>query len=94
MARLFKMLQVDEDLNNLAQILRGQSLSEGIADLAGEKLVQSLADQHIPSYRAAKRTHLFHCLVNDTRVRKIITGKKVKLVQEVSDVDATQWIHL
>ncbi len=39
-------------------------------------------------------TNLTERLVNDVRVLEMIVREEVKLVQEIPDVNAAEWIHL
>jgi hypothetical protein len=38
--------------------------------------------------------YLLKSIINDIRMLKMVVRKKVELVQEVADVDATEWVHL
>lgn len=38
--------------------------------------------------------YLSQCLVDNTGVLKMVVREKVELIEEVSDVNATEWIHL
>ena len=41
-----------------------------------------------------KVTHRLKCLVNNIRVREVVIGKEVELVQKIPNVNTTKRIHL
>ncbi|GAA3301152.1 hypothetical protein GCM10020218_094340 [Dactylosporangium vinaceum] len=52
--------------------------------------VRSAPTLHIP----ASYPYIFQRLINNIRIRKIVVGKEVELVEKVSYIDAAQWVHL
>lgn len=97
MASQFKVFQVDQDLDDLSQILRGKTLHQSIADLSGKKVVQclifSVSSPCQYGVFLVATTHVLQCVINHIRMRKVVICKKVELVQEISNVDAAQGIH-
>lgn len=39
-------------------------------------------------------THHLECLIDDVRVREVVIGKEVELVQEIPYVNTTKRVHL
>ena len=109
LARRLEVLQVDQDLHDLAQVLRAQPLHQRLAHLLREQLVQGLPDNvsitnqnqrplhHIVSYLSAAESgisYLSQSLVNLIRVLEVIIREEIELVEKIPDVDAAQWVHL
>jgi hypothetical protein len=67
------VFQVGEDLNDLARILGGESVDQGLADFFAEEVIE--------------RSH--EGGVDNVRVLEIFVGELVDLVEKVADVDAT-----
>ena len=72
------MLQVDEDLDYLTEVLGGQTLDKGLANLLREELIEGSLE----------------CGVDYCRALKVIVREEVKLIQKVADVDTAKRIHL
>ena len=77
-ARSFEVRDVDEDLDDLPKVLRGELGDERGADLRREEVVEGR----------------FETFVDDFGVSKVGGDKEVELIEEVADVDATEWVHL
>lgn len=41
-----------------------------------------------------ERPDLFESFVNNVWMLKMVVGEKVELVEEISNVDAAEWVHL
>lgn len=39
-------------------------------------------------------THFLQRIIDHVRMREVVIGKEIKLVQKVANVDAAEWIHL
>lgn len=39
------------------------------------------------------QTHILQCLINDICICEPIIREEIELVQEIPDINATQWIH-
>jgi hypothetical protein len=78
----FKVFKVDQDLYDLAKILRAQLFNERFADLLGQKLVKRLVDNFSLVIDEGKRLsqYLLECLVDHIRMLEVIVGEEIKLV--------------
>ena len=72
------MFEVDEDLHDLAEVLRGELVDEAGADFFREELVEGGLE----------------ALVHGFRVLEVVVEEEVELVEEVADVDAAEGVHL
>ena len=74
----FEVGDIDENLDDLAKVLRGQFGYEGGTDFGCEEIVEGG----------------FQTIVNDFGVLEVGGNEEVELVEEVADVDAAEWVHL
>lgn len=91
------MLEVGQDLHDLSEILRVQPFDKGLANYISQKLIQSLEVASDAKFHFRPRRWLTYPskrLVNNVGVVKVFLSKLGKLFREVSDVYATEWVHL
>ena len=75
----FEVRDVDQDLNDLAEVLGGEFGDERGADFGGEEVVEGG----------------FKTFVDDFGVAEVrVVDEEVELVEKVANVDAAQWVHL
>lgn len=39
-------------------------------------------------------THFLKCFINDIRMLEVVVREEIKLVQEISNINAAEWVHL
>ena len=72
------MFKVDEDLDYLTKILGTQFFDQKCADFLTKEVVQGLLES----------------VVDDIWMLEVVVCEEVELIEEVSDVDARERIHL